>query len=213
MAGAVIQQLASISSEVQSDSGQRMQQVALRRRGIEWAQSAADLHAEWWACVGAGGQRRVPKRQVLVRDLDTFGLTRELNRCRNPRSEDNPHFGGKTAERFDAALGPAGTTGLLANRWQLFIEEALPPRNQIRLYPIAVGYGLLDREARRMCQPAPLDRRASFTQRWLLSESRLVGKARQDRDRGDLKTYLHLADLLRPLEELAAATSAVDPIL
>ena len=115
--------------------------------------------------------------------------------------------------RFDAALVPTGTVGQPADRWVLMIEEALPLRDQLGLYAVTVGYGLLNRDSRRMGRPALLDAHDGFTHRLLLSELRLLENARQDRDRRVLEAYPLLAELLRPTEASSPRFDRSNPAL
>jgi hypothetical protein len=129
------------------------------------------------------------------------------------RSEDDPRFRGPPTGRLDAALVPGGPAGRPCDRWWMFVEESLPPRDQHALYAHALGLGLLNEEARRLGRGTlPLGPRDGFAHGELLGELRLLENARQPQDRRVLEAYPRLADLLRPPDEPSASAPA-DPSL
>lgn len=192
---------------------ERLQQIVLSWRGAERNQSVTDLHAECSSAAGAAAHLLLPERVLLVRNLDTNTLRAELARRRLLRTDDDPRFRVRPTGRFDAALVPGGWTGQPCDRWWMFVEEGLAPRDQLALYAHALGHSLLNEEARRLGQDAlPLDPRDGYAHRELLGELRLMENVRRPEDRRVLEAYPQLAELLRPPHE-PAATGPPDPTL
>jgi hypothetical protein len=76
----------------------------------------------------------LPGRVIPVRNLDATSLRAELARRRLLRSEADPRFRVRPTGRFDAALVPGGLSGQPCDRWWMFVEESLSPRDQYALY-------------------------------------------------------------------------------
>jgi type I restriction enzyme R subunit len=208
-----VQAAAPSSNAARTNLAERLQQIVLGWRGAERNQPVSDLHAECAGAAGAATHLFLPERVFPVRALDAGTLRAELARRRLLRSEDDPRFRVRPTGRFDAALVPGGVAGQPCDRWWMFVEEGLAPRDQHALYAHVLGHGLLNEEARRLGQNAlPLDPRDGYAHRELLGELRLLENARQPQDRRVLEAYPQLAELLRPSHE-PAVTGPTDPTL
>jgi hypothetical protein len=192
---------------------ERLQQIVLGWRGVHRNQPVTDLHAECSAAAGLAAHLFLPERVFPVRNLDVLSLRAELARRRLLRSQADPRFRVRPTGRFDAVLVPGGLSGQPCDRWWMFLEESLPPRDQYALYAHALAHGLLNEEARRLGQGAlPLDPRDGYAHWELLGELRLMENVRQPQDRRVLEAYPALAELLRSPDEPAAPGTA-DPSL
>jgi superfamily II DNA or RNA helicase len=192
---------------------ERLQMIVLGWKGVGRSQSVTDLHAECSAAVGTLAHLFLPERVFLVRNLDATSLRAELARRRLLRSEADPRFRVRPTGRFDAVLVPGGLSGQPCDRWWMFMEESLSPRDQYALYAHALAHGLLNEEARRLGQGAlPLDPRDGYAHWELLGELRLMENARQPQDRRVLEAYPALAELLRSPDE-PPTTGPTDPSL
>jgi len=191
----------------------RLQQIVLGWKGAERNQPVSDLHAQCFAAAGPSAHLLLPERVFPVRNLDSTRLRAELARRRLLRSEADPRFRVRPAGRFDAALVPGGPPGQPCDRWWMFVEESLSPRDQHALYAHALAHGLLNEEARRLGQRAlPLDPGNGYAHWVLLGELRLLENARRPQDRRALEAYPALAELLRSPEE-PVVVGAANPSL
>jgi type I restriction enzyme, R subunit len=208
-----VQTAAPSSPFARTSLAERLQLIILGWRGAERNQPVSELHAECSSAAGRATQLFLPERVFLVRDLDVGSLRAALTRRRLLRDEADPRFRVRPSGRFDAALVPGGLSGQQCDRWWMFVEEGLSPRDQHALYAHAFGHGLLNEEARRLGRRAlPLDPCDGYTHRELLGELRLMENARQPQDRRVLEAYPQLTELLRPLHEPFAA-GPTDPTL
>ncbi len=208
-----VQTTSPSGNAARTNIAERLQQIVLGWRGAERNQPVTDLHAECSSAAGSAAHLLLPERVFLVRNLDTGTLRAELARRRLLRTDDDPHFRVRPTGRFDAALVPGGLAGRPCDRWWMFVEEGLAPRDQLALYAHVLGHGLLNEEAHRLGQDAlPLDPRDGYAHRELLGELRLLENARQPVDRRVLEAYPQLAELLRPPHEPVAA-GPPDPTL
>jgi hypothetical protein len=169
---------------------ERLQRIVLGWRGVERNQPVTDLHAECTAATGSAARLLLPERVFPVHNLDSASLRAELARRRLLRSEADPRFRVRPTGRFDAVLVPGSLSGQPCDRWWMFVEESLPPRDQYALYAHALAHGLLNEEARRLGQGAlPLDPRDGYAHWELLGELRLMENARQPQDRRVLEAF------------------------
>src|SRR5262245_35568800 len=159
----VVQTAIPLGSLAGTNLAERLQQIVLGWHGVERNQPVTDLHAECYAAAGPAAHLFLPERVIPVRGLDATSLRAELARRRLLRSESDPRFRVRPTGRFDAVLAPGGLSGQPCDRWWMFVEEALPPRDQYALYAHALAHGLLNEEARRLGQGAlPLDQRDGY---------------------------------------------------
>lgn len=208
-----VQAAAPSSNAARTSLAERLQRIVLGWRGADRNQPVSDLHAECASAAGTATHLFLPERVFPVRALDAGTLRAELARRRLLRANDDPRFRVRPTGRFDAALVPGGVSGQPCDRWWMFVEEGLAPRDQHALYAHAFAHGLLNEEARRLGQDAlPLDPRDGYAHRELLGELRLLENARQPQDRRVLEAYPQLAELLRPPHE-PAVTGPTDPTL
>ena len=129
----VIQAVAGTAAiPVRTSLAERLQQMVLGWRGAERNQSITELHAECSAAAGPSAHLILPARVFLVRALDTSRLRAELARRQLLRSEADPRFRVRPSGRFDAVLVPGGRSGQPYDRWWMFVEESLSPRDQLR---------------------------------------------------------------------------------
>ena len=210
----VIQAVAGTAAiPVRTSLAERLQQMVLGWRGVERNQPITELHAECSAAAGPSAHLIIPARVFLVRALDTSRLRAELARRHLLRSEADPRFRVRPSGRFDAVLVPGGRSEQPCDRWWMFVEESLSPRDQHALYAHALAHGLLNEEARRLGQGTlPLDPRDGYAHWELLGELRLLENARQPQDRRVLEAYPQLAELLRAPEEQSFSAPS-DPSL
>jgi hypothetical protein len=202
-----------LSNRARTALADRLQQIILGWRGVERNQPIIDLHAQCSAAAGVSTHLFLPERVFLVRDLDVTSLRTELVRRRLLRSESDPRFRLRPTGRFDAVLVPGGLSEQPCDRWWMFVEESLSPRDQHALYAHAFAHGLLNEEARRLGQVAlPLDPGNGYAHWELLGELRLIDNVRQPQDCRVLEAYPALAELLRAPDEPAVTTPA-DPSL
>jgi len=139
---------------------ERLQQIILGWRGVERHQPVTDLHTECSAAAEPSAHLFLPERVLPVRNLDVTSLRAELGRRRLLRSEADPRFRVRPTGRFDAVLVPGGLSGQPCDRWWMFVEESLSPRDQHALYAHAFAHGLLNEETRRLGRGTlPLDPR------------------------------------------------------
>ena len=144
---------------------------------MERNQPITDLHAECSAA-DPSAYLFLPVRVLPIRSLDTTSLRAELARRRLLRSEADPRFRVRPTGRFDAVLVPGGPSGQPCDRWGMFVEESLSPRDQYALYAHTLAHGLLNEERRRLGQGTlPLDPRDGYAHWELLGELRLMENA------------------------------------
>lgn len=203
----------AVSSPTHRNLGERLQHIVLGWRGTERSQPVTDLHAQCHDAAGLAAYHFLPERVCLVRGLDVTSLRAELARRRLLRSEADPRFRVRPSGRFDGVLVPGGPAGQPCDRWWMFLEESLAPRDQHALYAHALAHGLLNEETRRLGQRTlPLDPRDGYAHWELLGELRLLDNVRQPQDRRVLEAYPQLAELLRAPDE-PAVPGPPDPSL